>query len=346
MLAQMLPSLSGHLKANTTLTQEYDAPLTTQAQIPVRTASRPLIAYVAILTMMIALALTSPFVRSAQIEGVASLLIVVARFSLASLLLFPFIVRNGHLASIRQISLNNLRYVLLAGVFLAVELLLWTVSLEFTIILISATLLNTNMLWAAIMETTLLGDRLKTNVIIGMLVAFSGGLYLLIAGDAISTSGSRPVLGNALAAVSAIALAAYLVVGRKQRGSMPLLPYIWLVYTVAALIGIVVLIISRTPVLGYSSSGYFWLIMVAVTSQVIGHSSMNFAVRHFTATYVGVTQQVIPGLSAVFAFFWFDELPTIAQVIATLVVLSGVLIATLGHRRKKPDVEAQTTAQS
>lgn len=261
------------------------------------------------------------------------MLIAVARFVVASVLLFPFVLRGGHLKTLRTLSMTNIGFVLLAGIFLAIELLLWTYSLELTTILVSTTLLNTNMLWAALFETTLLKQKLKQTTLIGVLVAFSASIFLVVSGGAVITNAPRPVLGNIVAALSAIALAAYLVVGRHQRGSIPLLPYIWLVYTAAALIGIVVLFFTGTPVTGYVPAAYFWLFMVAFVSQIIGHSTMNLALRFFPATYVGVTQQIIPGLSAALGLVILAEVPSLPQIGASVVVLAGVVIATLGQRR-------------
>ncbi len=307
--------------------------MATQTSTTLTNSERPIVAYGSILVLLIALALASPFVRLAQGEGTPSMLIAVLRFFIASAVLLPFVIRGGHFKAYRSMSLGEIGFVILAGVFLALELLLWTYSLELTTILVSTTLLNTNMLWAALFETTVLREKLKHTTLIGMLIAFSAGVFLVISGGMFITNAPRPVLGNIIAAISAVALAAYLIVGRRQRGTMPLLPYIWLVYTAAALIGGVVLLATQTPVIGYTAPAYFWLFMVALVSQIIGHSSINLAVRYFSATYVGVAQQLIPGISAFLGFILLAERPSLPQIIASVVVLSGVLIATLGQRQ-------------
>jgi drug/metabolite transporter (DMT)-like permease len=67
--------------------------------------------------------------------------------------------------------------------------------------------------------------------------------------------------------------------------------------------------------------------------QLIGHSSFNYAVRYFSATFVGITVQTEPILSAIIAYFAFNEVPLPLQIVGSTAVLVGVIMASLGQER-------------
>jgi drug/metabolite transporter (DMT)-like permease len=131
----------------------------------------------------------------------------------------------------------------------------------------------------------------------------------------------------------AVAVAAYYVIGRSVRPKLALLPYIWLVYGIAALAALTVIAFTRTTITGFSTSGYLWLLAVAIFPQLIGHSSFNYALKHLSATYVGVASQLEPVSSALVAFIVFQETPTEWQLVGSGIILAGVMLATIGQSK-------------
>ncbi|NDJ63154.1 MAG: DMT family transporter, partial [Chloroflexi bacterium] len=157
-------------------------------------------------------------------------------------------------------------------------------------------------------------------------------------------SGSNPLLGGGLALAGAMAVAVYLVIGRTVRAKLSLLPYIWLVYGVAAVFLTVLLPVTGTPLTGYSPDGYLWILVLALVPQLIGHSSFNYALRYVSATYVGVATQLEPISSAIAAFILLGEVPLELQIYGSGLVLVGVTLATLGQRRSQQTQPAETKA--
>jgi len=160
-----------------------------------------------------------------------------------------------------------------------------------------------------------------------------GGALIGAAGGDAGGAGSDPALGAGLALVGAIAIAIYLVVGRKLRARLPLLPYIWLVYGCAALFTILMVLLSRTPIAGYSTSSYFWIVLLALVPQLIGHTSFNYALRYLSATYISIAAQLEPIGSAFVAFLVFGEIPLPLQMVGSAAIIVGVALATLGQSR-------------
>lgn len=282
---------------------------------------------------IVAVSLAAIFIRLAQQEGIPSLTIAASRLAVAALVLTPFTVPR-YIPHIRQLSGRDLLLVLVSGVFLAIHFILWIQSFEYTSILISVVLVTTTPLWTAVLEALFLRMRLNQMIVWGLVIGFGGSIIISLPGGAIDL-GSNPLLGSALALGGAIAVAVYYIIRRALHTKLPLLPYIWMVYGLAAIITLIVVAITGTPIAGYSPQGYLWLAALAFVPQLIGHTAFNYALAHLSATYVGIASQLEPVGSALIAFFVFREIPTRLQVVGSVIILVGVTLASFGQSRSK-----------
>lgn len=291
-------------------------------------------AYFVILMGIIATSSGSIFIKLAQAEGVPSLLIAAARMTIASLVLTP-IVFSRYRSQLPLLSRNQLIMAACSGFFLALHFATWIKSFEYTIVLVSVVLVSTSPLWAAMLEVIFLRARLSRVILLSLIVGIAGSVIVALPNEesAITSLGNNPILGSLLALSGAVAVSIYYVIGRKLRSSLSLLPYIWLVYGCAAIILIIVVVLSGTPITGYSFQGYLWLVVMALVPQLIGHSSFNFALKYFPASYVGIAGQLEPVLSAILAFLLFTEKPASVQIIGSIIILSGVILASLSQSR-------------
>jgi drug/metabolite transporter (DMT)-like permease len=51
-------------------------------------------------------------------------------------------------------------------------------------------------------------------------------------------------------------------------------------------------------------------------------------------TYIGLAIQTQIVVSTVFAYFLFKEMPVPLQIVGSIAIIGGVMVATLGQRRK------------
>ncbi|TVR23402.1 MAG: DMT family transporter [Anaerolineaceae bacterium] len=304
-------------------------------------------AYGVLLFGIAAISMAAIFIRLAQAEGVPSSIIAGGRLFIAALILTPAVLRKPeYMMQLRGLGRFDLLLVTLSGFFLAMHFMAWVTSLEYTSVLISGVLVTTSPIWVALMEVFILRARLSRMVIAGLILAMTGGLIIGLSGGGALFEGADSVRGALLATTGAITVAAYLIIGRRLRGSVSVTPYIWSVYSIAALIIGIILIISRTPVTGYTVDGYLWVLACGLVPQLLGHSALNYALGYLPATYISLSTQTEPLLSALAAFIIFNEMPAWAQVIGGLVILSGVILATLGRSeaRKTPPITIESAA--
>jgi len=291
----------------------------------------PLQAYIVISIGVLAVSLASILIKLAQAEAVPSTLIAASRMTIASLVLTPITLRR-YRKEIQGLHRNQLTLAAVSGLFLAIHFATWVKSFEYTSVLVGVVLVNTNPLWAAILEFIFLRAKLGRLVLIGLAIGIIGSIVV-----ALPKGGSLQFEANAgslLALIGAVAVAVYFVIGRNLRATLSLIPYIWLVYGCSAIFLLILVAATGVPVLGYSAKGYLFLILTALIPQLIGHSSLNFALRYFPASYVGIAAQLEPVLSAIVAFLLFTEIPTGLQIIGSAIILSGVVLASVGQTQK------------
>ena len=294
----------------------------------------------AIFIAILAVSTGSIFIRLAQDNGVPSLVIAAMRLSIATLLLVP-ITLTRHRAELRLLTRREWGLALLSGLFLSVHFATLITSLEYTAVVASVVLVSTGPLWVALLSPSFLREVPSRWVWIGMILALAGGIIVGLSsscslrGVSISCppladmmAGSA-FLGNFLALVGAWTVAGYLMIGRRLRAKVSLVPYITVIYGVAALALIVYMLAAGETPFGYAPINYLWMLCLALIPQLIGHSTYNWALRYIPASLVSVTTLGEPIGSAILAFFILSETPTPLTLIGGVFILAGIYISTI-----------------
>ena len=306
----------------------------TIAAQPAAPARAPLQVWLVLLAGIVAASCAAIFIRYAQAEGIPSLAIAAGRLVVASLLLLPLALMR-HMEDIRRIARRDWVLIIVAGIFLAIHFAAWVISLEYAAVLISVVLVTTGPIWVALLEAIFLRARISIIVVVGILIAVVGGIIIGVpSGGAGVEFDTQTLLGGGLALIGAIMVSVYVVIGRIVRGRVVVLPYIALVYTTASLILLAALVVTQTPVTGYSAAGYGWIIIMGLVPQLIGHSAFNYALGYLPATVVSISTQVESIGSAIVAFLLFNEVPTELQIVGSVVLALGVTVAIIGQGRK------------
>lgn len=298
----------------------------TQAQAHAQ--SLPSNLFIVLVVGVLAISSSSILTRYTQGEGIPSLLISAGRLVIAAALLTPFIL-SRYRDVLRQLTKQDIGLALLSGVFLSLHFATWISSLEYTSVLLSTVLVTTSPIWVALLEFVVLRAVPSRWVVIGLGIAIVGGVVIALGSNTTDDSARAydHLRGIILALLGSVTVAVYLVVGRKLRVKMPVMPYIWLVYGCSGIMMTLVLFATNTPITGYSVQGYLWLFACAIVPQLIGHSALNYAVGYLSATLVGMITQLEPVGSAFLAFLLFSEVPAPLQLLGSAVILGGVMLA-------------------
>jgi len=290
----------------------------------------------AILVAILAVSTASIFIRLAQRDA-PSLVIAALRLTFASLILAP-VAFTRHKEELSKLTRNDLLLGFLSGIFLAIHFATWITSLEYTSVASSVVFVSTGPLWVALLSPIYLKEALTRNILIGILLALLGGTviglgdscqfnYGLICPPFSEFVQGQAFLGNFLALVGAWSVAGYLIIGRKLRAGMSLVPYVFVVYGIAALVLLAIMFIAGQKPAGLPPVSYLWILLLALVPQLLGHSTYNWALRYLPAALVSITTLGEPIGSAVLAYFILREAPTFMTILGGFLILGGIYLA-------------------
>jgi drug/metabolite transporter (DMT)-like permease len=231
-----------------------------------------------------------------------------------------------HAARLSELSGRDLLAAGLTGVALAVHFAAWFESLSWTSVAASVTLVQSHPLFVALGAWLLLDERVSPRTAVGVLVAVAGMLVMSL-GDLLGGGvGRAPLYGNGLAALGGLMTAAYLLAGRSIRQRLPLLPYVTVVYGVAAACLLALVVSSGHAVGGYPTNEWLLFLAMAVGPGVFGHTVLNWALEHVESSLVSVSLLGEPLASALLALLLLAEVPSVATLAGGAVVLTGIAV--------------------
>ncbi len=306
----------------------------------------------AILVAILAVSTASIFIRFAQNDGAPSLVIAALRLTFATLILAP-IALTKHLEEIKRFTLNEILLGAFSGIFLAVHFATWISSLEYTSVASSVVFVSTGPLWVALLSPLLLKEHLARTAIFGLGLSLAGGTIIGLSDACVWDAGlscpalqdvmqGRAMWGNFLALLGALTVTGYLIIGRKLRSRVSLVPYIFMVYGMAAIALIVIMLVSGNSPFGYAPKTYGWIFLLAALPQLIGHSTYNWALKYLPAALVAVMTLGEPIGSAILAFFILNETPTLATLFGGALILAGIYLAS--RQGQQPQQQSETVS--
>lgn len=291
---------------------------------------RTFLPYLVILIGVVIVSTAAVMITTAQKLGVDSLSIAAGRLTFAALILTP-IAWNRRGAELRQIKRRDWLWALLSGAFLAIHFAAWITSLAYTSVASSTALVATNPIFVALASWLILRERLHWSVWIGVLLTVLGSI--LIGFSDRSGTGANPLLGDTLALLGAICASGYFLLGRRLRAHVSILPYIWMVYSAAATILLLWMMLAGQSLLGLPPIVYLLLLGLAVGPQLLGHTSFNWAIKYLSATFVTVAILGEPVGSAILAYVLLRQPVQRLQLIGGAALLLGIVVATLAERQ-------------
>ncbi len=134
-------------------------------------------------------------------------------------------------------------------------------------------------------------------------------------------------VGDLLAVIGALMAAGYLVLGRRVRPHVPLLPYLTITYSTAAFVLLGGAIIARVPLAGFASINYLYLVLLALGPQLLGHSTLNWALRYLSAGTVAVITLGEPIGATLLAYLILSEPVHWLQGLGGTIILVGIYLS-------------------
>jgi drug/metabolite transporter (DMT)-like permease len=215
---------------------------------------------------------------------------------------------------------------ILAGVALASDLIAWHWCLHMTTVATATLLGNTTPIWVALAGFLFLGERFRPLFLVGLALAMFGIWGLIAGADKPVDLNDAYVLGLGL--FTGIAYALYFRFGSaaRRRGFSTAQVMFWSSLA-ATVILLPVALATEDAVVPQNFYAWGVVCCLAFLSQVLGQSSINWAMGHLSAAFSSLTLLMNPFFSAVFAWPILGEALTLLQVLAGITIMAGILLA-------------------
>ena len=302
--------------------------------------------YIPLVIGVFAASSASILVRFAQRDA-PSLIIAAYRLTIATLLLLPALFRRWK-RDVLPLSRQLILLTCLSGAFLTVHFATWITSLEYASVASSVVLVQTSPIMVALLSPILLDESLHPQTWIGITLAFAGSILVGMSDLCLSSSGvlacpplsslvgGTALKGDLLALAGAVAVSGYLIIGRKIRVDIPLLPYLAGTYGTSSVLLIMLAVLAGHSFTGYEPITFVWFLLLALLPQIVAHSSVNWALRYIPAAIVSIFLLGEPVGSAILAVFILDEIPPPLRIFGGIMILTGIVITIISQREQQP----------
>ena len=270
---------------------------------------------------VVAVSMSGPVMAGLAVPALA---ISFYRNAMATVLISPVALLRRR-AELRALDRRALGTIVAAGLCLAAHFGFWVSSLTMTSVASSTAIVCLQVVWVVAWDR-LQGVRLPVRALVGVAVALAGAL---VVGGVDFTLSARALLGDVFALVGSVAVAAYTVIGARARRTTSTTTYTFCCYGTAALTLLVVTVASGRALTGYAARDWALLVLVTLTSQLLGHSVFNHLLASTSPMLVSLALLLeIPGATLLAAAF-LGQVPPAAALAGLALVLAGMALVVL-----------------
>jgi drug/metabolite transporter (DMT)-like permease len=185
----------------------------------------------------------------------------------------------------------------------------------------------------ALLAALFLRERFTVRLGIGLALAF-GGVALI----SLSTSpgSNSDLVGVLLCVVSAVAYAISLILQKPLVGRLAAVHVTWLACTIGAISCLPFAADLVREARDAPASSLWWLVYLGVFPTAIAFTTYAFALKHMSASSLGVTTYLVPPITIVLGVVFLAEAPPALAYAGGVLALVGVGIARRQPRPKAP----------
>ncbi len=202
----------------------------------------------------------------------------------------------------------------------------------------AAMLIQVSPVLIALLAAVFLSERFTVHLAAGLALAFGG---VILIGVAQQRGDESDVLGVVLCLVAAVVYSISLILQKPLVARLPALTVTWLACTVGAVaclpfVGTLVSETREAP-----TSSVLWVVYLGVFPTAIAFTTYAFALKHMSASTLGVSTYLVPPITIVMGLVLLGETPPVVAYLGGALALVGVAVA-----RRKPRTIAHEPAQT
>jgi drug/metabolite transporter (DMT)-like permease len=221
---------------------------------------------------------------------------------------------------------------LVAGLFFAVDLVLWNHAIADVGAGIATVIGNLQVVFVAITAWLLFRER-PARVFLIMLPVVMAGVVLVSGLVGHSTAGSHPLAGIGFGLGTSVAYAGFLIILRRTTSGTPHVAGPLAEATAGGAVGSLLLGLMFGGLqfeIPWASFG--WLLVLAISSQTVGWLLITSSLPRLPAALSSLLLLLQPAAALLLAYVVLGEQPSLLQLGGALLVCTGVLVVSLAAK--------------
>lgn len=190
-------------------------------------------------------------------------------------------------------------------------------------------------LMTAIGAGIVLKEVITKKLLIGSFIAVMGAVWLSLSAQSSETA-SNPLLGNTLEFFAMVCGTGYAIAIRHLTKRFSAL----FLTAVQGFVGTIfffplALWEYNTLSMNITTEALLWVVYLGVVVTIGGYGMFNFALSRIEASRASAFVNLIPVFTVILAYFFLGEVLQFNEIIASLVILTGVAISQIPARKKE-----------
>lgn len=236
------------------------------------------------------------------------------------MLLIPVYIKSKD--ELKNLNKNNFVLCIISGVFLALHYAAWIQSIKMTTIANSTILVSCSPIFVAAVNYLLFKEKFNKKMLLGIIMSLAGTIIIAMGSSKETKSGMT--VGNILAFSGAVFVAVYLIIGGIVRKNLSAFAYVFIVYSVSAIVLFIMCILTNTPIYPYPLKEFILFFLLGFFSSILGHTVYNYLMKYYSSTLISVSTLAEPIFASILAIPLLNEFPSAYSIIGGIIIISGI----------------------
>lgn len=257
-----------------------------------------------------------------RLSTAPSLILVLYRVGFATMILAPWVWLR-HRQEVKNLSAREVLLCLGSGSALGLHFSAYFDSLRYTSIASSVVLVDTEVLFVALISILLFHKKLSGKAWLSVAMALGGSVIIAMADTA---AGPDALRGDGLALAGALFVAIYTMIGAVCRKSISTTVYTFLVYLAASLTVLVISLLGGQAITGYGSVNYLTGFGMAILCTLMGHSVFSWGLKYLPPAFISTAKLLEPVFASLLGLMLFREVSGILTVLGGVIIIFAIAL--------------------
>ena len=225
--------------------------------------------------------------------------------------------------TLKAVSKKEYLLTFVAGAFLFGHFFTWFNAVKLTNIASAVVLAALHPLVVLAITVFVFRKKVGVRPVMGIVLALLGGV--LIAGLDYNQLSAGNFAGDVLAFLAAVFMGVYFAIGSEVRKTVPGSTYVFLVFFACWICFTAGIILTGTPVLGYSTKDYIYIIGMTLVCQIGAHAVFNLCMGYVDSLYVSAWESGESVFAIILGIIFLGQMPESWELLGSAVVVVGLL---------------------